>query len=127
MAEAVLDLSAILAVLRREIGFERVADVIANSLVSVVNEAEVISVLIQKGEPIENARKVVRKLPYQPVDLDRRLAHRAGILWLDLKPRGLSLGDRCCLALAERERLPALTSDKRWAGLSIGVDVQLFR
>ena len=127
MAEAVLDSSAILALLWRERGFEIVGNVVERALVSVVNEAEVISVLIQHGETAEQALSTVQTLPYQPVDLDRHLARRAGALWHAFKPRGLSLGDRCCLALAERESLPAITSDRRWADLSIGVDVQLFR
>ena len=30
------------------------------------------------------------------------------------RPLGLSLGDRCCLALAERERAMVLTTDRAW-------------
>lgn len=127
MAEAVLDSSAILGVLLSERGFEGVADVLGRSLVSVVNEAEVISVLIQKGDSAEGALSIVRSLPYQLVDLDRDLARRAGALWREFKPRGLSLGDRCCLALAEREGLPALTSDERWASLALPIEVRLIR
>ena len=127
MAEAVLDSSAIMAVLRRETGFERVASVLARSLVSVVNEAEVVTVLIRQGDPAEKALQIVRQLPYQAIDLDRHLAQRSGALWQAFKPKGLSLGDRCCLALAERERLPVLTSDQRWAELPIDVEVQLFK
>jgi PIN domain nuclease of toxin-antitoxin system len=127
MAEAVLDSSAILGLLWREPGFEQVAEVVGRSLVSVVNEAEVISVLIQKGDTAERALAIVRALPYEAVDLDQQLARRAGALWQSFKPRGLSLGDRCCLALAEREGLPALTSDQRWAELPIDVTVRLFK
>jgi PIN domain nuclease of toxin-antitoxin system len=45
------------------------------------------------------------------------------------RPLGLSLGDRACLALARRERLPALTADRIWlqAGTLIGVEVRLIR
>jgi len=35
------------------------------------------------------------------------------------KHLGLSLGDRCCLALAILENLPAVTADKNWAGLNV--------
>lgn len=127
IAEAVLDSSAILGVLWHERGWEGVARVMRRSLVSVVNEAEVISVLIQRGDAPEKALEAVQSLPYRLVDLDQQLARRAGMLWRDFKKRGLSLGDRCCLALAEREKLPALTSDRRWTELSIGVEVQLFK
>jgi PIN domain nuclease of toxin-antitoxin system len=127
MAEAVLDSSAVLGVLWREPGFEEVADVLARSLISVVNDAEVISVLMQRGDTAERALSIVHALPYEVVALDVQLARRAGALWRVFKTRGLSLADRCCLALAEREGLPVLTSDQRWADLSIGVEVRLFR
>jgi len=126
-SEIVLDSSAVLAVLRKEIGHEKVLQVIARSLISVVNEAEVITVLIRKGDSVSKAMEAVRVLPYAVANLDREQASRAGALWRESKPRGLSLGDRCCLALAEREGLPVLTSDKRWADLSFGVEVRLFK
>jgi ribonuclease VapC len=126
-AEAVLDSSAVLAVIRIERGYEAIARMLARSLISVVNEAEVISVLIQKGDSVAKALDAVRALPYKLADLDQQLARRAGSLWREFKPRGLSLGDRCCLALAEREGLPVITSDRRWADISIGVDIRLFR
>jgi len=40
---------------------------------------------------------------------------------------GLSLADRACLALAARTDLPALTADRAWAGLDVGIRVRLFR
>lgn len=127
MADAVLDTSAILAVILSEPGRESIIDIMPRSLVSVVNEAEVISVLIRSGAPPARALDAVRSLAYRVVDLDAGLARRAGMLWREVKPRGLSLGDRCCLALAERESLPAITADQRWADLQLGVKVQIFR
>lgn len=127
MAEMVLDSSAILSVLQAEAGVSSVASAMPRSLVSVANEAEVITVLIRKGKSPEQAVEYVAGLPYRRVDLDAQLAQRAGTLWRDMKPKGLSLGDRCCLALAEREKLPVLTSDRRWAELSFGVEVRFFR
>ncbi len=127
MAEAVLDSSAILAVLNSEPGADRVIVVMPRSLVSVANEAEVITVLIRSGSSAQDALTSVANLSYLRVDLDTALAQRAGTLWREVKSRGLSLGDRCCLALAEREKLPVLTGDKQWSGLSLGVEVHLFR
>lgn len=40
---------------------------------------------------------------------------------------GLSLGDRACLALAQRLSLPALTADASWGALSLGVAVEVVR
>jgi hypothetical protein len=48
---------------------------------------------------------------------------------LATRPFGLSLGDRLCLALAIREKPPALTADKAWADVAplIGATVKLIR
>jgi PIN domain nuclease of toxin-antitoxin system len=127
MTDVVLDSSAIMAVVRSEPGAAVVAEAMPESLVSVVNEAEVIGVLIRYGSSPEAARDLVVELPYRRVDLDVGLARRAGMLWRDLRPRGLSLGDRCCLALAEREGLPAMTGDRRWVDLPIDVEIRMFR
>jgi PIN domain nuclease of toxin-antitoxin system len=61
------------------------------------------------------------------VIFDGPMALRAGKLRAAARSRGLSLGDRACLALAQREGLPALTADRAWAGLDIGVEVRLIR
>ena len=43
------------------------------------------------------------------------------------KASGLSLADRACLALAKRLDIPALTADRDWADLNLGITVQLIR
>jgi PIN domain nuclease of toxin-antitoxin system len=40
---------------------------------------------------------------------------------------GLSLGDRACLALAARTRRQALTTDKDWAKLDTGIEIEVIR
>ena len=125
MAAVVLDASAVLALVRNEPGSEQVAEVIGRALVTVVNEAEVIGKLIWRGQTPEQAVAVVQGLPYEVVDVDRELCNQAGAWWGETKAQGLSLADRCCLALAQRERLPALTTDASWARISLPVDVRL--
>ena len=125
--EGVLDASAVLALVRREPGWERVAAVIADSLVSVVNEAEVITQLIRRGQTAAQAQDVVLHLAYRLVDLNSDLARRAGALAETTRSRGLSLGDRCCLALAEREDLPAFTADSAWTDLPLPIDIRMIR
>jgi PIN domain nuclease of toxin-antitoxin system len=72
---------------------------------------------------------VLLALPVTVADLDARLAIDMGAMVAQTRPLGLSLGDRACLALARRERLPALTADRIWlqAGTLIGVEVRLIR
>lgn len=39
----------------------------------------------------------------------------------------LSLGDRACLALARTRGVPAMTSDRTWTQLQIGIEIRLIR
>jgi PIN domain nuclease of toxin-antitoxin system len=48
-------------------------------------------------------------------------------LWRSTRHLSLSLGDRACLALAGRLDLPALTADRAWVELDVGVDVRAIR
>ncbi len=59
--------------------------------------------------------------------LTRDDAMRAAKLYPATRPAGLSLGDRCCLALAGRLQAPALTADQAWSGLDVGAEVRLLR
>jgi len=60
-----------------------------------------------------------------------QLTHEDAVTIGRLRPAtrglGLSLGDRACLALGLRLGLPALTADGAWAGVSVGVRVELIR
>jgi PIN domain nuclease of toxin-antitoxin system len=125
VAEVVLDSSAVLALLRAEPGAAQVEAVIARALISVVNEAEVVSKLIWRGDSSAHALEIVAQLPYEAAPLDQGLAYRAGSLWELTKRYGLSLADRCCLALAEREHLPVLTADAIWRSVEVGVEIRL--
>jgi ribonuclease VapC len=54
-------------------------------------------------------------------------AAAAANLWPATLSLGLSLGDRACLALAQRLQLPVLTADKIWNELQIGISVRVIR
>jgi PIN domain nuclease of toxin-antitoxin system len=127
MAEAVLDASAVLALLRREPGYERVQAVLPYSLISAVNLAEVVGKLIQRGADPEGAAEAVEVLPFEVVPLDESLAIRAGALWSETRAGGLSLGNRACVALAQAEGLPAYTTDRSWSKIATNVEVHLIR
>ena len=61
------------------------------------------------------------------VDFDLSQAKVAGDLrWLT-RVQGLSLGDRACLALARALGLPAMTADRAWAGLEVGIEIRTIR
>lgn len=127
MASGVLDASALLAHIRGERGSQSVAEVAPDAVISAVNLAEVFSKLMERNMTAEQADEIVYRYGLEVVPFDESLARQTGALRPATKSLRLSLGDRACLALAQREGLPALTTDKQWAKLSIGVEVRVLR
>lgn len=129
MSETVLDASALLALLKDEPGAAKVAEAIALARMSSVNYAEVVSHFVHAGMPADQVDAMLKPLPITIVDADRALATIAGRLRAETAEAGLSLGDRFCLALAQREGLTVLTADKQWRAVagSIGVTVSVIR
>lgn len=127
MASAVLDASALLAHIRREPGAESVEQSAPDALISAVNLAEVITKLMDEKLSPEQADQIVYAYGFEIVPFDEDLARQTGALRSATKRLGLSLGDRACLALAQRENLPALTADRTWAKLDLGIDIKLVR
>ena len=126
----VLDSSVILAYLLDEQGREAAEQAIAaRGIICSVNLAEVMSRLMRDQADAAASADVLLALPVTVADLDARLAIDMGAMVAQTRPLGLSLGDRACLALARRGRLPALTADRIWlqAGTLIGVEVRLIR
>ncbi len=124
---AAIDASALLAMLCAEPGAEMVADTIAGGAVtSAVNLSEVATVLIRhKKDPQEILGPVREQLAVEPfTDAD---ALAAAALFPKTIIEGLSLGDRSCLALAQRLGAPAVTAEHVWAELELDIEVQLIR
>jgi PIN domain nuclease of toxin-antitoxin system len=128
MNEAVLDASAILAVIQMERGEERLtAEIRKNSVVSTVNLAEVQSKLVKRGYPPEEAWEDALSLGTAPVPFTSEQARIAGDLIAITEKYGLSLGDRSCLALAIALKAPVYTTEQIWRGLKIGVPIHVIR
>lgn len=130
---AVLDASAFLAYLQDEPGGEVVADAIAGgAAISAANLAEVLSRAAAHGaDPQRLLRRLTeRGLIDGAVEVEPlTTADAAEIARLRplTKTAGLSLGDRACVALALRLGQPALTADRAWDGLDLGVELQQIR
>jgi ribonuclease VapC len=127
VSEHVLDASALLALIQAEPGSDRVAEVLDGAIISAVNLAEVVSQLADRGIPGDAIRRQLTRLDLGVVAVDEDLAYAAGLLRPATRLLGLSLGDRVCLALARRLGAVALTTDRAWARLEIGVAVELVR
>jgi len=125
--EAVLDSSAILALVLLEPGADAVRATLPNACISAVNYAEVITKLIDEGLPFSQAQTFFERLYCPVIDVDEDRAALAGEMHEKTRRTGVSLGDRFCLQLAQELRVPALTTDRRWKTLDLGVEVTLIR
>ena len=121
--EFVLDSSALLALFFREPGEQFVHSVLSRSAVGAVNYSEVLSKLIQKGAPPQEADAAVGALGLTVLPFDETLARAGADLSALGWTHGLSFADRACLALARQCRVPAVTADRGWkiAGLPVKV------
>jgi ribonuclease VapC len=107
----VLDASALLAYLQDEPGCDAIEALLAESVISSVNWAEVVQKSIVAGVSVDGMRDDLEALgltisPFTPEE-----AEIAGRLWQQIRQYGLSLGDRACLSLGLRHEVPVLTTD----------------
>lgn len=119
MIETILDASAVLAVLQNETGKEKVEAILDESAISRINLVEVLTKIVDKGMTIDEARETFEDLELEVLEFDENQSFKAAELRPLTKHLGLSMGDRCCLALAILEDLPAVTADRNWASLNL--------
>ena len=123
----VFDSSALLAITFGEEGAPVALGAAGDAIMSAVNVTEVITRLIERGASREQALRSLHRIGPAVRPFDESLALDAGFLRTATRQYGLSLGDRACLALAMRERVPVVTADRTWANLDLGIDVQVIR
>lgn len=123
----VLDASALLALLLDEPGAPRVAALLPEAVISAVNLSEVVAKLAEHGMPEGAIRTAIDGLQLTVHGLDAAAAVQAGLLRPRTKALGLSLGDRACLALARALGRTAVTTERLWSSVDVGVDVEVIR
>ncbi len=127
MAEHVVDSSVVIALLNQEPGSEAVPELLRNALLSAVNLAEVITKLAEWEFTPEEIADALTQVTCDIVAFDDPMALDAGLLHAVTRGRNISLGDRCCLALAMQTGLPVVTADRAWANLGLDLDIRLLR
>jgi ribonuclease VapC len=125
--KAVLDSSALLALLWGEPGSEVTRSVLPYAVISAVNLAEVCTKLADHGLDQDDVRSELAILSLKIVSFDERQAYSVGNLRHTTRQFGLSLGDRACLGLAEAENATAVTADRNWPALQLGIEVKTIR
>lgn len=126
-AKVVFDTSAILALVKAEPGWDRAAAMFPAAVLCTVNAAEVYTKFAEWQLPRHELAKYQVMIQDIVAPFDNDLAMRAGALRTATKVFGLSVGDRACLALAQRLGVPVLTTDKIWASLQVGVEIEVIR
>lgn len=130
MSASVLDTSAVLAFLLQEPGGDEVATLLeGRAIISAVNVQELLVKLLAKGMTPRHARLTIQFLNLECHPHSMEDAEAAAELTEHTKAKGLSLGDRSCLALAGKLGLPAVTADRVWSALAgtVAVSVRLIR
>lgn len=122
----VIDSSALLALIKKEPGYDRVQDAIDEAVVSPVILAECLGKAARYGlDPVSTEELLLAAgLRLSTVEIsDIRL-----VAQLHARPdRNISLADRFCLALAMRLSLPLVTGDRPWAALSLPIELRFIR
>lgn len=129
MTPFILDTSALLAHLWQEPGEARVSQLLLTErcLLGATNLAEVVAKMTEHGLPVSEVSTVVNSLNVEIVPLTREQAELAGILRQPTRHLGLSLGDRACLALAKTLGGIAITADRSWQALDLGIAIECIR
>ena len=124
----VLDASAILALLQREKGSEILCPLLTTAIASTVNITEVLSILTRNKINSDEAISLLSEMIPKILTFDMQHAKIASDLYLTTQNKGLSLGDRACIALGIYLSIPIYTADKIWAELNLpNVEIILIR
>ena len=128
MTKLVLDASTLIAYIQKEPGAEHVVDLLPYAVMSSVNYAEVTTVLSRLKMTSDVIETVLKNLICHIVPFDQSQAFVTGLLQRQTRSKGLSLGDRACLALGIHLQVPIYTADKMWANLDLEqADIRLIR
>lgn len=116
----VFDSSAVLAFLYDEPGSDKIRQDLPQGIISAVNAAEVLAVLVRNGVPTEDAVRALQKTRLQVQEFSLASAAKtAALLTPQARKLGLSLGDRACMATAILLQLPAVTAERVWGRLQV--------
>jgi ribonuclease VapC len=116
-----------LAIVLNETGSERAASHLLEASLSCVNQTEITNRLIDlKWDPFD-AVQVLTELGLKAIAFDEDIAIYAAMLRRLTRAKGLSLGDRACLATAQLLGATAVTADRAWADLKLPCPIEVIR
>ena len=119
MTSAVLDASAVLALVRDEPGGDKVAPYVGRAAISAANLQEVVKELMLSGLDQPVIRELVAELRLDVRAHDTDAAYASAVLHEHTREFGRGLGDRSCMALAIALGVPAVTADREWRKVKV--------
>ena len=126
--KVIFDASVLLALLQEEKGSDEVKSLLDRSIMSAVNVSEVLNVLGRNGVSIAESTAHVKDIITEIISFDIEQAALNAKLSSDTSIKGLSLGDRACIALGIQMRLPVYTADRLWQKVNLpDVDIVVIR
>jgi ribonuclease VapC len=123
LTEYVLDASALIALVNKERGADKVRPLMPHAVISAVNYCETIQCLRRGGMPLEEVKLALTPLVAAPIPFDETFAYVAASIHEQTRDHGLSFADCACLALARSLELPAVTAKQEWEKVDVGVRV----
>lgn len=123
MNKYVLDASALIALINNEVGSEKVMAALPFAIMSSVNLSECGAFLGRTGMSSNTIRSLLTGLIPESEPFDSEQAYLTAELRDLTKTKGLSLGDRACLALTKLKNLTAITTDRVWGELDCGIKI----
>ncbi len=131
MTPVILDASAVLAYLHGEPGWEIVEAALLHQAcaVTAANHAEIIARSLDRGVAPTSVVTMLDTLGYEVLDITAADGQRAGMLRMETRSMGLSLGDRLCFAVALRRGAAVITADRPWLALAkpLGLEICCIR
>ncbi|MSO69931.1 MAG: PIN domain-containing protein [Alphaproteobacteria bacterium] len=122
-----LDASALIALIMKEPGHERVQSALDGGCLSTVKLAETLSFGARQDFDVRGIRTRTEALPIEIVPFSSNHAALTASLMRLGRPLGLSLGDRACLALALDRNIPVMTADRRWRDAGLELEIVVIR
>ncbi|MCW2974391.1 MAG: PilT protein-like protein [Thermoleophilia bacterium] len=123
----ILDASAIIAIIQMEDRGTRVIELIEaeDAYASAVTIGESLAKLVELGMPDRAAMRAISAIVTDVVPFNVDMAVMTGVLREETRAAGLSFADRACLVTALELGVPAITTDRAWKSIDLGVDVRL--
>ena len=120
-----LDTSALIALIKKESGYQKIEEVLPYSAISSVNLCELASILARNNILENEIDEIIEDIVPEVIPFCENIAIKAGKLSKYSAKYGLSLGDKACLSTAEYYSMNVYTTDKIWPELKTYITIAI--